>query len=213
MVGHATNESAVFYRDFTRPYKTMVRGEGSYLFDDLGKRYLDAAGGVAVNIVGHGERRILDALATHKDEVNYLYGAAFTSPWQEELARDLASISPFEFPGSSSPPVAQKRTKRQSNWRGNIILNEANRSDGRSSLVGRVTTATRWPCWPSRDDRPGGHRTTRIYSMCLTLTRPTATAAPITSHTRRAASNVLMTSNGPFALKGPRRWLPSSRSR
>ena len=96
MVGHATNESAVFYRDFTRPYKTMVRGEGSYLFDDLGKRYLDAAGGVAVNIVGHGERRILDALATHKDEVNYLYGAAFTSPWQEELARDLASISPFE---------------------------------------------------------------------------------------------------------------------
>lgn len=93
-----TGESAVLHRDLTKKYKQFVRGEGTYLIDSQGRRYLDAAGGVAVNVVGHGERRIIDALAAHADEVNYVYGAAFTSPWQEELARDLASLTTLSSP-------------------------------------------------------------------------------------------------------------------
>jgi adenosylmethionine-8-amino-7-oxononanoate aminotransferase len=91
-------ESAVLYRDLTRNYKQFVRGEGTYLIDDRGRSYLDAAGGVAVNVVGHGERRIIDALAAHADEVNYVYGAAFTSPWQEQLARNLAGVTTLSSP-------------------------------------------------------------------------------------------------------------------
>lgn len=91
-------ESAVLHRDLTKHYKFFVRGEGSYLVDERGRKYLDAAGGVAVNVVGHGERRIIDALAAHADEVSYVYGAAFTSPWQEELARNLAGITALRSP-------------------------------------------------------------------------------------------------------------------
>jgi adenosylmethionine-8-amino-7-oxononanoate aminotransferase len=90
--------SSVFYRDLNRPFSSFPQGEGCYLIDASGRRYLDAAGGVAVNIVGHGERRITDALARHAAELNYVYGAAFTSSWQEELASDLARISPFSTP-------------------------------------------------------------------------------------------------------------------
>lgn len=88
--------SSVFYRDFTRPYASFERGDGCYLIDDQGRRYLDAAGGVAVNIIGHGERRISDALAEYAGEVNYVYGAAFSSRWQEELATKIAGIAPLD---------------------------------------------------------------------------------------------------------------------
>jgi adenosylmethionine-8-amino-7-oxononanoate aminotransferase len=94
----AVLHSAVLHRDLTRDYKFFVRGEGCYLIDAAGRRFLDAAGGVAVNIVGHGERRIIDALAAHADEVSYVYGAAFTSPWQERLARILADVTPLADP-------------------------------------------------------------------------------------------------------------------
>jgi adenosylmethionine-8-amino-7-oxononanoate aminotransferase len=94
----AHTQSSVLHRDLTKSYRQFVRGEGVYLIDDRGRRYLDAAGGVAVNVVGHGERKITDALAAHGAEVNYVYGAAFTSPWQEELARDLASVTKLSTP-------------------------------------------------------------------------------------------------------------------
>lgn len=94
----ADRESAVLHRDLTKSYRQFVAGDGVYLIDDAGRRYLDAAGGVAVNVVGHGERKITDAIAAHGAEVNYVYGAAFTSPWQEELARDLAGVTKLTAP-------------------------------------------------------------------------------------------------------------------
>lgn len=94
----ADHESAVLHRDLTKSYRQFVGGDGVYLIDDTGRRYLDAAGGVAVNVVGHGERTITDAIAAHGAEVNYVYGAAFTSPWQEELARDLAGVTKLAAP-------------------------------------------------------------------------------------------------------------------
>lgn len=40
----------------------MVRGEGSYLIDDSGKRYLDFASGIAVNAFGHSHPHLVNAL-------------------------------------------------------------------------------------------------------------------------------------------------------
>ena len=42
---------------------TLVRGEGSYVWDDLGKKYLDLGGGIAVNSLGHAHPALLDTLA------------------------------------------------------------------------------------------------------------------------------------------------------
>src|SRR6202008_4000849 len=47
-----------------RPQTVFVRGEGSYLWDDSGKRYLDFIQGWAVNCLGHAPPCVADALAT-----------------------------------------------------------------------------------------------------------------------------------------------------
>ena len=47
----------------TKPEPVMVRGEGSYLFDDAGRRYLDFVQGWAVNALGHAPQVVRDALA------------------------------------------------------------------------------------------------------------------------------------------------------
>ncbi len=47
---------------YRRAPVTMVRGEGAYLFDDTGKRYLDFASGIAVNALGHCHPKVMMAL-------------------------------------------------------------------------------------------------------------------------------------------------------
>jgi adenosylmethionine-8-amino-7-oxononanoate aminotransferase len=42
---HKYPSSHVFYRKLTREYPRIVRGDGCYLYDDTGKRYLDGRGG------------------------------------------------------------------------------------------------------------------------------------------------------------------------
>ena len=46
-----------------RPQTVFVRGEGSYLWDDTGKRYLDFIQGWAVNCLGHSPAVVAEALA------------------------------------------------------------------------------------------------------------------------------------------------------
>src|SRR5690606_7462124 len=75
--------SAVFYRNLNQPPRRIVRGEGVYLYDEDGRRYLDAVGGAAVVAIGHGVPEILNAVAGQAERIPYVYGATFTHPWQE----------------------------------------------------------------------------------------------------------------------------------
>ena len=50
----ATTDSHVFYRKLTRRFPRIVRGEGCYLYDEAGRRYLDGCGGAFVANLGHG---------------------------------------------------------------------------------------------------------------------------------------------------------------
>jgi acetylornithine/N-succinyldiaminopimelate aminotransferase len=65
-----------------------VRGEGCYLIDERGERYLDFASGIAVNILGHGHPALVKAIAEQAAtlmHVSNLYG----SPQGEALAQRL----------------------------------------------------------------------------------------------------------------------------
>jgi acetylornithine/N-succinyldiaminopimelate aminotransferase len=65
-----------------------VRGEGAYLFGELGERYLDFASGIAVNILGHGHPALVKAIADQAAtlmHVSNLYG----SPQGEKFAARL----------------------------------------------------------------------------------------------------------------------------
>ncbi|MDD5629260.1 MAG: aminotransferase class III-fold pyridoxal phosphate-dependent enzyme, partial [Elusimicrobia bacterium] len=86
--------SPVFYRNLRRSMPCIVRGEGCFLIDETGKRYLDAAGGAFVANVGHGVEELGRALAEQAAKVAYVNGTAFTSEPVEQLAAELAALSP-----------------------------------------------------------------------------------------------------------------------
>jgi adenosylmethionine-8-amino-7-oxononanoate aminotransferase len=75
----------------------IVRGEGSYLFDDAGRRYLDGSGGPAAFCIGHGNREVNAAIAAQLEKVACGYRYLFTSDALEELTRLLLSLSGPEF--------------------------------------------------------------------------------------------------------------------
>jgi acetylornithine/N-succinyldiaminopimelate aminotransferase len=65
-----------------------VRGEGCYLYGEDGTQYLDMAAGIAVNALGHGHPRLVEAIATQAAtlmHVSNLYG----SPQGEKFAQRL----------------------------------------------------------------------------------------------------------------------------
>src|SRR6266480_3233477 len=90
-------DSHVFYRQLERPYRRIVRGEGCYLYDDAGKRYLDAVGGAFVANLGHSNPAIAEALAQQARQFGYLSGTAFTHEPIEALAAELAATLPGDL--------------------------------------------------------------------------------------------------------------------
>ncbi|HEV7703267.1 MAG TPA: aspartate aminotransferase family protein [Gemmatimonadaceae bacterium] len=74
-----------------------MRGEGCYLWDDAGQRYLDGCGGAFVANIGHGVRAIGEAMAEQASRIAYANGTAFTNEPVEALATELASLVPAEL--------------------------------------------------------------------------------------------------------------------
>lgn len=102
--------SAVFYRKLRREYPRIVRGEGCWLYDDAGRKYLDACGGAFVANIGHGVREVADALSAQARKIAYVNGTVFTTDPVEDLATELAALCPGDldkiyFLGSGSEAV------------------------------------------------------------------------------------------------------------
>ena len=75
----------------------IVRGEGSYLIDDAGRRYLDGSGGPAAFCIGHANREVNAAIAAQLDHVACGYRYLFTSDALEQLTQLLLSLSGPQF--------------------------------------------------------------------------------------------------------------------
>jgi len=78
-----------------RPPIVFVRGEGSYLWDDSGKRYLDFMQGWAVNCLGHAPALISEALAAQSRLLLTPSPAFYNAP-SLELAKALTYQSCFD---------------------------------------------------------------------------------------------------------------------
>lgn len=118
-------QSAVFYRNLRSSLETVVRGEGVYLFDGRGRRYLDAVGGTSVVSIGHGVREIYQAVGQHADLITYAFNGSFTTRWQEELASEVLSVAPksmrkvyFMCSGSEANETAVKMARQYHLYRG-----------------------------------------------------------------------------------------------
>ena len=87
-------ETGVFYRALDREFPMIVRGEGCWLVDSDGRRYLDACGGAYVANLGHGVSEVADAVAEQVRKVAYVNGTAFTNEPAEALAAELRTLNP-----------------------------------------------------------------------------------------------------------------------
>ena len=86
--------SHVFYRHTRFEPPTAVRGDGPYVIDSEGKRYLDASGGAAVSSLGHNHPRVIEAVKKQLDALAFAHTGFFTSAPAEALADALIAAAP-----------------------------------------------------------------------------------------------------------------------
>ena len=77
---------------FGVPQLVLTRGDGCYVWDADGKRYLDLLGGIAVNTLGHNHPAVVGAVSKQASEMLHLSNF-FTSPAQIALAERLLALS------------------------------------------------------------------------------------------------------------------------
>lgn len=115
MAEHQYPLGHVFYRKLNKRLPLIVRGEGCWLVDETGKRYLDACGGAFVANLGHGLADIGDAMAKQARQVAYVNGTTFTHHPVEELAAEVAALSPGDlnrvYPLSSGSEAVEAALK------------------------------------------------------------------------------------------------------
>lgn len=73
----------------------IVKGEGSYLIDSKGDKYLDFVAGIAVNALGHQNKAIKEAVAKQMDSFNHISNLYVNMP-QVELGKKLLEITGFD---------------------------------------------------------------------------------------------------------------------
>lgn len=84
----------IFGRSTRGQLPTAVAGDGCYLIDASGKRYLDGSGGAAVSCLGHSNARVRAALHEQLDQVAFAHTGFFTSDPAERLADRLTAAAP-----------------------------------------------------------------------------------------------------------------------
>jgi adenosylmethionine-8-amino-7-oxononanoate aminotransferase len=90
-------ESAVLRRSFRKSFPSAVRGEGVYVWDGDGKRYLDFSGSAAVNFIGHGVSEIAAAMAEQAGKLEFVHTSQFTTAVAEEYAEELLAFAGENF--------------------------------------------------------------------------------------------------------------------
>ena len=76
----------VFHRNARSEPPVVIGGEGPYLIDYSGKRYLDASGGAAVSCLGHGHPAVIEAIKQQAGRLAYAHTSFFSSEPAEALA-------------------------------------------------------------------------------------------------------------------------------
>jgi len=86
--------SRVFHRNPRDSYPVAARGDGAYLVDRDGKRYLDASGGAAVSCLGHSDALVVKAIQEQLAKLPFAHTSFFTNEPMEALADALIARAP-----------------------------------------------------------------------------------------------------------------------
>ena len=117
----------------------LVKGEGEYVWDDQGNKYLDCFGGVLTVSVGHANPKINAAIIEQTNKIQHT-SALYANPNQSNLAEKLAEITPgnlkksfFTSSGTEADDTAQMAAKLATGRHEIVVL--------RHSYSGRSATA------------------------------------------------------------------------
>lgn len=109
----------VFHRNPHAELPVAVAGDGPYVIDSRGRRYLDASGGAAVSCLGHSDPEIIAAIRDQAAQLPFAHTAFFTTEPLEELAALMVAGAPdgldrvyFSSGGSETMETALKMARQ-----------------------------------------------------------------------------------------------------
>jgi len=109
--------AAALMNTFGPPKLVLARGEGAHVWDTDGNEYVDLLGGIAVNALGHGHPRLVDAVTTQLQTLGHVSNFFATEP-QIALAEKLLALLGaegkvfFANSGTEANEAALKLTRR-----------------------------------------------------------------------------------------------------
>ncbi|HVL59414.1 MAG TPA: aspartate aminotransferase family protein [Burkholderiaceae bacterium] len=171
----------ILHRQALARYPVAVAGEGPYLIDADGRRYIDGSGGAAVSCLGHSHPAVIAAIKAQLDRLPYAHSSFFTTEVAEQLASHLIERAPegidhvyFVSGGSEAIEAALKMARqyfveigqpersvligRRQSYHGNTLGalavggNEWRRRQFAPLLIDAVHVS---PCYPYRDRHVG----------------------------------------------------------
>jgi adenosylmethionine-8-amino-7-oxononanoate aminotransferase len=89
--------SNVFPRNCKIQAPLAVQGDGVYIIDRTGKRYLDASGGAAVSCLGHSDAEVIEAIKSQVERLDFAHTGFFSSVPAEALAELLIKEAPGDL--------------------------------------------------------------------------------------------------------------------
>ncbi|HKK10572.1 MAG TPA: aminotransferase class III-fold pyridoxal phosphate-dependent enzyme, partial [Bacteroidales bacterium] len=92
MINYQEIDKKHYLQTYKRFPLTIVKGEGSYVWDDEGKKYIDALAGIAVTSLGHNHPNVVKAIKDQAEKLIHISNFYLTPP-QAELTKKLADIS------------------------------------------------------------------------------------------------------------------------
>lgn len=112
-------KDALFYRTLKPEWTTIVRGEGVYLYDEEGRKFMDGSSGIYVNNIGHGVPEIVEAIRAQAEKVTFVHQLSFLNEPLLELSQLLVGLAPKEIArafytssGSEAVEVAMKMARK-----------------------------------------------------------------------------------------------------
>jgi len=110
---------ALYRHNLSSEFPIAVKGDGVYLVDAAGRRYLDASCGAAVSCLGHSNERVRSAITDQAAQLAFAHTRFFSNEPMEQLAEDLVSDAPegltkvwFGCGGSEAIEAALKLTRQ-----------------------------------------------------------------------------------------------------
>jgi acetylornithine/N-succinyldiaminopimelate aminotransferase len=81
---------------YARDYTNFVKGVGSTLYDENGKDYIDFGSGIAVNSIGHGHPKLVEAICNQAKNIIHISNLQVIEP-QAKLAQKMVELSGYDM--------------------------------------------------------------------------------------------------------------------